>query len=773
MSDEVDRFIGNISPDEEKPRKRRMATKALPPPKEPDIEDEVDRIAAEDGETSSRRREVEDGDPAEALLPAELPKPSENARSLAGMLSKYQIGDNPEFKIQLYRLLPKYFHGGVQAHGYYDEYTHPINEEYIRAEYGGGTFEVRVLGPDPKTPNGVRRYDSYRLEVGGPPNPNRLARSVQAKLDQQSGTQPTSVGAPIAVPQENPKVVEAAMKMAQDLAEREREDRRRTEDRANSNVQAAKSMYEPVVEAERRRADDIVKIERERAEAEKRNLEERLRESREELRRLEAKVESMSAAPSRSLAEDLKDLQPLFERGSEAAAAAARSSETITKSILDRHQVEIESLNKQHQSLVESLRQSHTQEISSLREAHRRELEAERETRNTREERHEEALRAEREERRRDAELYKKSEDARDKQWRDRMEQQEINLKAMWESRVETQKSNYESQLQWIRSENEQLQSRIRAFESQVADRGDLVKQLNTIAEVRSTVKNALGIDDSPPPAAAPTGMSGIDGSGPPNWGEVIQTAIENLPAIWQMMNSQQAGQPPAAGPAMPQPVQQQPVPGQVIQTPHGPSVVVVDPRNGQLSYVPKDQYDAYMAEQKNTSQRPRRAGMFGAPQQNRSKRKPVDEIPVPNMAEGLPKPPKWGEPVQPAMPPVQPATPAPQAPVQAMVPIQQPAPQQAQRAPVNMDKLKQMIAQEVAKLVHNSVENGEEPEDFVAKVLNSNYPPMVVQTIAGMSSDEVVASIKAVAPSSAGAQPMGERFVREAMAALRAATSS
>ncbi len=86
------------------------------------------------------------------------------------------------------------------------------------------------------------------------------------------------------------------------------------------------------------------------------------------------------------------------------------------------------------------------------------------------------------------------------------------------------------------------------------------------------------------------------------------------------------------------------------------------------------------------------------------------------------------------------------------------------------MDQTKALIANEVAKLVHISVEGGDEPEEFVEKVLKGGYPPVIVQTIAGMSDEEVIAGIKHAQPNSAGATPAGQRFVHEALAALRAA---
>lgn len=776
LTDEVDRFVGGLSSDEPPRVGRRRKVKALPPPSEPDLKRDEDEEESEDSADRDASDVDGDDDPA-SLLPRELPRPAENQRSLGSLLSKYRVGEDPSFRVQLYRLLPKWLPGGIQGHGFLEEYGQQITEEYITSEFGGGTYEIRVMGPDPKTANGSKRYDSIKVEVAGAPNPERLSRSVRAKLD--SVVAPV-VGAPMQMmaQPENPGLATQALKMAADMAERERDERRRAEDKASSNAEHQRSMLDPIVDAERRRADEVLKSEREARENERRGFEERLREARDESRRLAEKVEAMIAAPQPNVVEQLKELVPMLKNDSGAAAAqaAASSAEGITKNILERQQIEVEALHKQHQTMLESLRQSHVNEITSMREAARREMDAERESSRNRETRHEEQLKVEREERRRDVEMYKRQADERDTQWRDRLEQAEINLKVQWESRVETQKTNYESQLQWARSEIEQLQARVRSFESQMADRGDLVKQLSGMRDLRSVAKDALGIED-PPPAAPSGGGIGLSGAGgAEGWQETIQTVIENLPAIWQTMNGGGGQQQPmqqVAPQGQQQPMQQQaappPKPGQIVQTEQGPMVVVQAP-NGQLALAPKDQYDAFHAQQRTS----RGQGGGAKPRGMLAQPKPSSGLPVPDMSIGLPKPRAWGEAVQPPLPTDQPQ----QQPPVAAAPQQ--APQQRQRRvrssqPQQGDgsvdpKTQMMIAKEVAKRVHESVEGGDEPEEFVQKMLSAGYPSMVIQVIAGMTDDEVLSGIKQAEPNSAGTTPRGQRFVHAALAALRAA---
>ncbi len=768
ISREIDGFLDNKNSEESaRPRRRRAAVKAKPesePELDLDAEDEV-VSAVEADEPADEEEEKE----KEVALPRELPRPSENQKTLSSVLSKYGIGENPQFYLQLHRTLPKYFPGGMQAHGYIDEYRQPITEEYISSEYGGGTYSVKVYGPNPKGPSGNTIYASVTVEVAGPPNADRLARSVRAKLDQAAtpAIGPSVVGPPMASA-ENPSLAAAAMKMASELSEREREERHRVEDRQASGLEAAKAMYAPIVESEKRRTEDVLKSEREKSAMERSHLEERLRESRAEMQSLQAKVDSLMNN-GQSVSSELERILPLIKGDGGAAAAAAaetsaRSSEKITESILGRHQIEIESIHKQHQSMLDSMRGAHSSELSSMRDAHAREIEAERSAGRMREQRHEETLKAEREERRRDQELYRKTADDRDERWKERMEDQSQNLRTTWESRVETQKTNYESQLAWMRSETEQLQSRVRELQTAVGSQGDVVSQLGKLRDLRTGVKDALGIDDSPAPA--PSGGLGLSGGSTPEW---FETLMEHVGPIAQGL---------LLGPSGPQQQQQQAPQnqqqpqyqeGQQVQTPQGLMIVVRTP-NG-LAFVKKEEFDAFQAQQQGqqrqgTSRTPsgqRQRGILGPQRQ----KKPSDGIPVPNMAEGLPPIPVWGEPVQPPMPTDQPpqqrTQPAPQP-----IPVPAPQRQQPQKGGTVDPKMRQMIANEIARLVHNSVENADEPAEFVQSLLSKGFPDALVQGIAAQSDDQILADIRQVQPNSAGATPMGQRFVREAMAILR-----
>lgn len=757
LGDEIDNFVSGVAADPPPKRgRRRVNAEAAPKPLLPTIIDEDD----EDDE--------EDEEPA-AALPKELPTPEKGVQTLETLIAKFQIGEDPDYKLQLHRVLPKYFAGGIQAHGYLDEFTSPITQDFIASEYGGGEYSVRVFGPDPTRPgNSQRPYGSVKVVIGGPPNPSRLSRSAQAKIDAAGTSTPAPTQSFMMPPAENPELAKQAMKMADDQVKREREDRQAIEKKIDAEREAARRALDPVIEAERRRAEDLLRSERERSDQSMKFMEEKLRESQASMTRLEERIREMSSAPQTSMADELSKIMPLL-KGDEDKIANTHA--TITQSILERHRQELETMGKQQQSLIESMRTSHASEIAAMRDAHRREVEAERESARHRESRHEEVLKAEREERRRDAAIAQKMAEDRDQSWRDRLEQQQMNLQSMWESRVETQKSTYEAQLQWLRSENEQLQTRLRNLEAQLVDKGDVLSQLSKMRDLKQVAKDALGLDDVSHASAGGAGI-GLSGSGAESGGkgmaDVVGDAIQNLPDILAALSQLSGGggaqaaqmQAQAAQAQMAQAqaaqAQMQYQPGQIIQTPQGPMVVVQDPRTGQLAMTPKAQFDAvnrsHVSRRPSTALPSQRRGMFAPPK--------TSDIPVPDLSVGLNQPPQGEQPATPQ------AADSDKATVATRGRTSKP-----QKGP-NMDKMKQMIADQVARLVHASVTGGDEPEEFVQKIISAGHPPLIIKAITDMPDDEILLAIQHVQPQSAGATPAGQRFIRDAMKLLREATS-
>lgn len=802
MNTDLTDFLGNLKDGNDEPitPSRRRASRPLPPlqtelkntPSDDDdvsldLEDEEEDAAelAEPAEpkpkrpAKSKKREREaaavvsaisslmpttddesDGSDDGPRLPEEFPKPTDATRSLGSLMSKFRIGEESGFKVQLYRLNPKW-HKGTKLDGYIEEYSEPISEQLVAEEYMGGEYQAKITGPDPRTGTGSRIYETFKFSISGEPNPSRLPRSAQAAMAKAAVPAPAPTAAP-AISSEPPTLVLRALEVVEKQALSERQDRIAITEQMRKNESQQHAATAPLLDAERRHSEDMMKAERERSALREKHLEEALADARRETQKIAERLETMAATPAVSVVDEFGKMLALLPKSD--GDASARSTESITKSILDRHQTETEAMHKQHASMIDAMRTAHQNEITSMREAGRRELDAEREASRSREQRHEEALKVEREERRRDHEAAQRAANDRDATWRDRLEQQEINLKTTWESRCETMKSNYESQITWLKSENDQLVGRNRDLDAKLADKNDVFKTLAGLRDMKGVVKDAFDLTD----ASSGGGGGGVGGIGlePPassggiDWGEIVREAVGALPTVREMLQGQPQVQPQQ------QQQQRPPQPGDIVPTAQGLMVVISTPQG--LALTPKAQFDAAQAQQNQQTQQtqrvshpgqPRPRGVFAAPPQQR----PVsDGIPVPDMSVGLPRPRPWGEAVQPPLPPAAPPTQA--SPRQETQVVSSPRPPQG----ASMSPTELFIAGQVAKLVHESVSAGEEPQDFVNKVLGSGYPRMAIDAIVKMSDDQVITAIRAVQPNSAGATAAGHRFVRGAMAILR-----
>ena len=62
----------------------------------------------------------------------DLPAVEENVKTLGDLMARYRIGEDPDFRVLIYRLWPKTFPGGILAEGYYATYDQPITEHERR-----------------------------------------------------------------------------------------------------------------------------------------------------------------------------------------------------------------------------------------------------------------------------------------------------------------------------------------------------------------------------------------------------------------------------------------------------------------------------------------------------------------------------------------------------------------------------------------------------------------------------------------------------------------
>jgi len=741
------------------------------------VSEDVEQIEIDDPEMGppapSRRRRGKRREDAAADAVADAvpsledvePDPDGNGiRTLDSLLAKYEVGVKPTYHAILHRLWPKFFAGNVPAAGFLARLDQVFDQETIRSEYGGGTYRVIIMGPDPKrSPNATRPYAQFSFEIAGPPNPN---------AGRADATPAAAPGMPMIMQQEQPGLASTALKTMAEVSAKDREDRIRAEKEAKVEVERAREASLPLFTQAQQLGKEMLDAERERAKTEREFLLRQISDARDAQQKLEERISQMDQQRPR-IADEMRDMQKLFGPSQEVVAAATKANESITTAILERHRQELETISKQHLALVDSLRSTHAGEIAAVRDAHMRELGAEREASRMREQRHEEQLKTEREERRRDAEALRREADARDKAWQERMAQQEERLKTLYESRIATNQNMADSRIGWMQSEMDRLQAKVNELEGKQQDKGDLVSQLGRIKEATDALKG-LGLVE-PPALPPPTGGGiGISENGQIDWGDMLKTAMTNLPDVIDAMRGgggQGGGLGSSGGGQQPQVITQRPPPpqqpkvGDVMQTPRGPMVVVQAP-NGQLGLMPQQQAPS-------GRRGPAPRGIFGPS----SRRRDSGGLPVPNMADGLPKPAAPWEPTppQPQQPPAQQQQQQPRPVSRPAAAPPQPPPAAAPLAPVVdgqqvNEKTQRAIANQVAIMVHKSIDEGDEPEEFVEKILSGKYPPVVVKAIASMEPEQVLAWIKQAQPNSAGTTPFGHEFVHKALRALRQA---
>jgi hypothetical protein len=792
MSEEIDEVPGLVAG--AAPRKRRMATRRKPEPEaDPDTgtasngtDDDVSDD--ESGVEAGKQSTMEDLDLRD-MLPSQPMKPAENVKSLGDVIAKYNIGNSTEFKLQVWRTYPKIFPGGQKADGFYDTWDQPLTEELIQSEYGGGNFRIVVMGPHPTKPNTLKHYDSVSLNLAGTPKYDRQPKAVQQS--QVGVSTDAALPSPmVMMGQENAKLSETAMKLAVDMASKEREERIRVEDKADTKALAALAANQPVIDAERRRADEMVRMTEERAKIEREHLNERLTEEREERRALERKMEELMAevqgvrgsavSDARELAKEMVAMsqRPQGEDGGKVA-------ERMMESVLDKHRVEMESmrtqqqqmidnLNKQQEAMVTSMRNSHQHEIATMREAAARELQSERDAGIRRQERADDQLKMEREERRRDQERQRELMETNDRTWKERIEMQLASTNQSWEGRHQSVVATYENRLLWQQQEIDRLKSDLADTKARMNDNSDPIAIVHKAKEIREAIGG--------PEASGGSGGSGggIGMGSTEDWKNLaVEGLTERAPQLLQVLGGLLSGQQQ----------QQQHQPGQIVQTPQGEMVVIQTPQG--LALTPKAALDQAQAQaqgrmlpQQRQGQQQRRRVMPDAEEVanggggRKKRRGPIAA--TPNFADPSP----YGAdplPVRGRRPPwegggsdddEQPQQRQQQTPV-AAAPRRSSKPEQSQQQPQQQRIARQMSPQErqglsvIAKLVHEAVMNADEPEEFADKILKEWAPDMLKRVTATYSPDDIARGIMETQPSSAGATPAGQAFVRAAFAQI------
>jgi hypothetical protein len=474
----------------------------------------------------------------------------------------------------------------------------------------------------------------------------------------------------------------------------------------------------------------------------------------------------------------------------------------MMESVLEKHRVEMESmraqqqqmidnLNRQQEAMVTSMRSSHQHEIATMRESNARELQAERESGIRRQERADDQLKMEREERRRDQERHRELLESNERTWKERLEMQIASLNASWESRHQSVLGTHETRGLWLQQEIDRLKADLSDTKARMSDNSDPIAIVHKAKEIREAIGGPEHSGGSSGGSSGGIGMGGVE-----DWKNLaVEGLTERAPQLLQVLGGLLSGQP--------QQQQQQYTPGQIVQTPQGEMVVIQTPQG--LALTPKAALDQAQGQQQGRmlpAQRPSQ----GQPQGQRRQRVMPDADEVANAGAGrrrrrgpISATPNFADPSQYGSDPLpvrgrrppwegggmeddddggeQRAHQQPQQPQQQPRRTSKPPQQQQQPHPQRIAR--QMSSQErqglsvIAKLVHDSVMNADEPEEFSEKILKEWAPDMLKRVISGYSPEDIARGIAETQPTSAGATPAGQAFVRAAFAQIESALSS
>lgn len=772
MTDEIEELVAQVQGDEveeseteeppsdpEVPPEREIVDNGEPEPPKPK------RKRARKPKEDNGAKTIDEMDAGFSFLGEQaLPKPAENVKSLGDMYNKYGVGMDPDFKVQVYRTYPKMFRG-KKFDGFYDTWDIPVSLEEIQAEYGGGQYRIRVVGPHPTNPNmTTRHYDSMGVSIAGDPRWERVPRAMEGKEVTPTPGSPSYQMPPPAVA-ENPKLAEAAMKMAQATAEAERDERRRVEDRAESRRLETAGGMAPVIEAERRRSDDVIAAERARGASERQIMDERLHEERTARESMRTRMDTMGSN-QRSIGEEIASLAAagLFKSGDDGGTTRAMLTQ-----ILEKHRGEMTAVQTSHMTFIESLRQGHASEIVAIREAHRSETTAVNEAGRSREGRIDERLQSEREERRRDQDRHRETTEQRDLQWKDRMDQAQQTLQSSWESRHQALVSTYENRIQWLQQEVDRVKSELSEQRGKQEEKGDILTQLGRLGDVQQAIKTIGGADPSASASASSSGGIGL--SGGDDWKATLVEGLgDRLPALIGALTGAGAQPVPPAAPPQYQEGQVVTHDGGGQPFPQGPMIVVRDPGSGQLALAPKEAFEAH---QKAVAKQKVRGGGTALPDGSRREERQQPIAAVPNLAEGLPKRrPPWegggsGERSERSSERRPPPPPPPEAPQRMTTRARE----EAQHGePIELSNMERQAVKLIAKEIHQSVMEADDPEEFVAKMMSNYESAVLKQIVSGYTTLQIAQGIAQVEPGSAGATPGGQQFIQEAFALLREA---
>jgi len=663
----------------------------------------------------------------------DLPSPEENVKTLGDLMAKYRIGDDPDFKVLLYRAWPKFFANNVIAEGYYASYDQPITEETIAEEFGGGHYRLMVHGPRPNSVHGTKHYASHMVKIAGEPRTDRVPNRGAVGATPTQGSLPGRT--------ESEGMGERAFSTLHTMFNGEREERRELEQRQFDQMRAAQDSAAGMTTVYERLMNDRLASERAAHERERSLIERQQQERQDRVAEQERRYE-----------QERRSMPDPFDQITKAASLfkgdGGESQQRVLDSVLTKHREEVQSLRDETARSMDRVGQANAQETAAIREASRREVEAERNASQSREKDLLRQIEHERDERRRDQDRYREDLANREQAAKDRLDQARETLGMQWQARYDTLGSQNDLRMTYLRDDLERKGHELDELRTTAREDKDPISAMRRMRDFQDTAKDILGISDSTSRgigSETPAAPAGFD------FNKVFEAVAEKGPqyleALGGLLNRPQTAQ------------QAPPQPGQILQTPQGVFQVVQTANGlGMIPYTPPQAV-------------PVPTRLAGPPQRRAlPAQQPVAMPDVDDVIEATTPPPRT--PRAPTPRPKTVAQPTP-VPVQAAGKprIAEKPPQPTAEAPQIPDAVKKQIAATIAGFLDTSIKQGDEPEDLLA-VMSEKYPAEWLKMLATIDIEEILGQIREVQPNAAVFTPGGMNFTYAVFRQLRALTA-
>lgn len=445
--------------------------------------------------------------------------------------------DSAEYECSISRARPQTFQGR-NCHGYIASFTHAVDENFIREHFGGGTYDIKVRGPNPKLGVSKTFLDGCRIRISGNPilsdadkdyltedeqglimaNPRKGPPS-QRQREAARGNRPPWMKGSNGSRYEEKDMVQLTFDRLSDREKEASEEARELREKLlqqtyssgngginQQSIRFLQDATDRAIEAEKRAAD------RQREEFERIRQEEK--ESKREFEGLIARLgERNTGIPPEMLQTLNESHRSEVNALNESHRAEMRQERDRTDrelaTVHDRYKSEIRAIEDKYQGELERTRSDLQSRLDREIESSKRELEKTRDELTRRlddkEKDHKRYIEQEREQ----ARLRLEAAESRGKSERDALvsqhQMQIEHLKSMQAGHLEQinatnaaslkmQESTLRAQIESLTSELERTRNDLQATQIKVSEQGDLATQATKLREIGDSLGSVFGL---------------------------------------------------------------------------------------------------------------------------------------------------------------------------------------------------------------------------------------------------------------------------------------